>query len=85
MEHLTEQLRRIEAKFHNLGAAKQRGVSARGTVHPHLHHPCPKCGYATRFKQWPISCLCTEAPAAPRAHLTNPDHLIPAPSSGQDS
>ena len=34
------------------------GVSIHGTVHPHLHSPCPRCGYATRFKQWPTPCLC---------------------------
>ena len=24
----------------------------------HIHHPCERCGYGTRFKQWPIRCLC---------------------------
>jgi hypothetical protein len=38
------------------------GVSIHGTVHPHLHSPCPRCGYATRFKQFgPIRCLCSPA------------------------
>ena len=41
------------------------GVSVRGTVHPYLRHPCPKCGYATRFKQWLIGCRC--GPAFTRA------------------
>jgi len=27
-------------------------------VSGHVHSPCPRCGYATRFKQWPIRCLC---------------------------
>ena len=35
------------------------GVSIHGTVHPHLHHPCPQCGYATRYKQWPSRCACS--------------------------
>jgi hypothetical protein len=34
------------------------GVSINGAVHPQLHHPCQRCGYATRFKQWPTPCLC---------------------------
>ena len=33
-------------------------ISISGNSHPHLHHPCPRCGYATRFKQWGIRCLC---------------------------
>ncbi len=38
------------------------GVSIHGTVHPHLHNPCPRCGYATRFKQFgPIRCVCSQA------------------------
>ena len=35
------------------------GVSVHGTVHPHLHSPCPVCGYARRFKQFgPMRCAC---------------------------
>ncbi len=37
------------------------GVSVRGNVHPHLHSPCPRCGYATAFKQWEIRCGCSVA------------------------
>jgi hypothetical protein len=32
------------------------GVSVRGHSDLHLHSPCPQCGYATRYKQWPITC-----------------------------
>ena len=24
----------------------------------HVHSPCERCGYGTRFKQFPIRCLC---------------------------
>ena len=35
------------------------GVSIRGHSDPHLHSPCPQCGYATRYKQFgPIRCAC---------------------------
>ena len=34
-------------------------VSING-VTDHVHHPCPRCGYATRYKQWPIGCLCNK-------------------------
>lgn len=37
------------------------GVSATGAAHPHLHSPCPRCGYATAFKQWAIRCACSDA------------------------
>ena len=46
------------------------GVSVHGTVHPHLHSPCPVCGYARRFKQFgPIPCACSPdcPPISPRA------------------
>jgi hypothetical protein len=36
------------------------GVSVRGLSDPHLHAPCPQCGYATRYKQWPIKCACSD-------------------------
>jgi hypothetical protein len=29
-------------------------------VTDHVHHACPRCGYATRYKQWPIRCLCNK-------------------------
>ena len=33
-------------------------VSING-VTDHVHHPCPVCGYATRYKQFgPIRCAC---------------------------
>jgi hypothetical protein len=37
------------------------GVSAGGHTDPHLHAPCPRCGYATRYKQWPTKCACSDA------------------------
>jgi hypothetical protein len=37
------------------------GVSVRGLSDLHLHSPCPQCGYATRYKQWPITCACSNA------------------------
>jgi hypothetical protein len=37
------------------------GVSVRGHSDLHLHSPCPQCGYATRYKQWPITCACSNA------------------------
>jgi hypothetical protein len=27
----------------------------------HLHTKCPVCGYATRFKQFPIRCACNRS------------------------
>jgi hypothetical protein len=62
-------------------------ISISGNSHPHLHHPCPRCGYATRFKQWPTRCLCNRgcstAELEKREHhrSTNPDHLIPSAPS----
>ena len=35
------------------------GVSVRGNTHEHLHSPCPRCGFARRFKQWPVTCACS--------------------------
>ena len=37
------------------------GVSVRGHSDRHLHSPCPQCGYATRYKQWPIRRACSNA------------------------
>jgi ribosomal protein L37E len=45
------------------------GVSVWGTTHPHLHHPCQRCGYATRFKQWPTPCLCTHGQPMKNVHV----------------
>jgi hypothetical protein len=36
-------------------------LSVRGNSLPHLHSPCPRCGYATRYKQWSITCACSNA------------------------
>ena len=51
------------------------GVSISGLSHPHLHSPCPRCGYATRFKQFgPIRCLCSKTPevrSGPQRSLAN--------------
>lgn len=40
---------------------RKLGVSVRGLTDLHLHSPCPQCGYATRYKQWPIKCACPNA------------------------
>lgn len=37
------------------------GIGVGGHAHPHLHHPCPRCGYATRFKQHPTRCGCSDS------------------------
>ncbi len=37
------------------------GVSVRGNSDPHLHSPCTLCGYATRYKQWPVTCSCSDS------------------------
>ena len=35
------------------------GVSVSGLEGPHLHSPCPQCGFATWFKQFgPMRCAC---------------------------
>ena len=44
-------------------------VSING-VTDHVHHPCPRCGFATRYKQWPIGCLCNKY---------EPHHRTPEP------
>jgi hypothetical protein len=34
-------------------------IDIHGHSNPHLHGPCPVCGYATRYKQFgPMRCLC---------------------------
>ena len=35
-------------------------LSVSGNDLPHLHTPCPRCGYTTRYKQWPVRCLCNQ-------------------------
>jgi hypothetical protein len=51
------------------------GVSISGNSHPHLHSPCPRWGYATRFKQFgPIRCRCSktsEVRSGPQRSLAN--------------
>lgn len=37
------------------------GESVRGNTDPHLHWPCPRCGYATRYQQWPVTCACSDS------------------------
>jgi hypothetical protein len=32
---------------------------------PHLHSPCDRCGYPTRYKQFPVVCLCTTPDRCP--------------------
>jgi hypothetical protein len=34
------------------------GLDIYGHSDPHLHSPCPVCGYARRYKQWPTRCAC---------------------------
>jgi hypothetical protein len=50
------------------------GVRVRGHSDLHLHSPCPQGGYATRYKQWPITCACSNAQrqkirTTPAAHV----------------
>ena len=43
------------------------GVSIRGRSDPHLHSPCPQCGYATRYKQFgPMRCACPNPNPKPK-------------------
>jgi hypothetical protein len=37
------------------------GVSVRGNSDLHRHSPRPRWGYATRYKQWPVTCACCNA------------------------
>lgn len=32
---------------------------------PHLHHPCDRCGYPRRYKQFPLVCKCTTPDRCP--------------------
>lgn len=32
---------------------------------PHMHHPCDRCGYATRYKQFSLVCECTTPDRCP--------------------
>lgn len=41
------------------------GVDIHGHAHPHLHSLCLRCGYAARFKQWPIGCACNRYDSKP--------------------
>ncbi len=34
-------------------------VSISGSTE-HVHHPCPRCGYGTRYRQFPIRCACNQ-------------------------
>jgi hypothetical protein len=47
------------------------GVSVRGHTDSHLHSACLRCGYATRYKQWPTKCACSDAERQkiPASHL----------------
>lgn len=50
------------------------GISVRGLSDLHLHHPCPQCGFATRYRQWPVKCACSDTQrqqirATPDAHV----------------
>ena len=35
-------------------------LSASGSDLRHLHTTCPRCGFATRFKQFPLRCACIQ-------------------------
>ena len=35
-------------------------LSAAGNELLHNHTPCERCGFATRYKQWPIRCRCNQ-------------------------
>ena len=50
------------------------GVSVRGHSDPHLHSPCPQCGYATRYKQWPNRCACPDAEWR-KVYVTSTSHV----------
>ena len=63
------------------------GVSVRGNSDPHLHSPCPVCGYATRFKQLgPIPCACSPGypPISPRAREHDQELMKKAPEAETD-
>lgn len=48
-------------------------VSVRGHSVPHFHFPCTRCGYATRYKQWPTTCACSgvqaQSATVPAVHV----------------
>jgi hypothetical protein len=50
------------------------GVSVRGQTDPHLHSLCPRCGYATRYKQWPTKCACSNAER--QKATSTPPHVV---------
>ena len=35
----------------------------------HGHHPCVRCGYTTRYKQYLMACACTAADLRPQPPL----------------
>ena len=42
-----------------IGAIKRAPMTVSITGNTwHVHSPCQRCGYGTRFKQFPIRCLC---------------------------
>lgn len=57
------------------------GVSVWGNTHPHLHSPCPRCGFATRFKQWPNRCACPESQRHPKGQASRGPGSRPKPES----
>ncbi len=52
------------------------GVSVRGNSDPHLHSPCPRCGYATRYKQWPVTCACSDSKRQMIRTVSAPPHVV---------
>ena len=40
-----------------------------------MRSPCPKCGYATRYKQWPTRCACSDAERR-KVRASIPPHVV---------
>lgn len=58
------------------GERYEMGVSVRGNNDPHLHSPCPRCGYATRHKQWPVTCACSDSKRQMIRTVSAPPHVV---------
>jgi hypothetical protein len=52
------------------------GVSIRGHSDLHFHSPCPQCGCATRYKQWPITCACSNIEREKIRATSAPPHVV---------
>jgi hypothetical protein len=61
------------------------GVSIRGHSDPHLHSPCPRCGYATRYKQFgPMRCACPNPKPRPRRVICSVTLTEHCPYEGEE-